>query len=162
MGEILLSLAHLVVAIFLAAIIAYLSFYLFQAFSRDVDEWEELRQGNPAIGMVLGAAVVAVAIVLKPALGVNTALWDAGQDLYVRVLLAQAVQLAIGLVLSAITFLLALYLFAALTRGIDEVAELKRGNVAIAALLAGVLIGVGLMVSQAVAQIMTLVSSLWF
>lgn len=162
MGEILLGLAYLLIAIFLAAIIAYLSLYLFQGFTRDVDEWEELREGNAAIGIVLGAAIVAVAIVLKPALEINTSLWDAGQDLYIRVLLAQGVQLAIGLVLSAITLVLAVYLFAALTRGIDEMAELKRGNVSIAALLGGVLIGVGLLVSQAVAQIMTLVSSLWF
>lgn len=162
MGAILLSLAYLIIAVFLAAIIAYLSFYLFQAVTRRIDEWEELRQGNPAVGIVLGAAVVAVAIVLMPALEVSTSLWDAGQDLYIRVLLAQAVQIVIGLVLSAAALGLAMYLFAALTRGLDEIAELKRGNVAVAGLLAGVLIGVGLMVSQAVEQIVTLVSSLWW
>jgi len=155
-------LAHLVVAIFLAAIIAYLSFYLFQASTRKINEWEELRQGNPAIGIVLGATIVAVAIVLRPALDVNTSLWDVGQDFFVRVLLAQAVQIAIGLALSVIALALAVFLFATLTRGIDEITELKRGNVAIAGVLAGVLIGVGLMVSQAVAQIVSLVSSLWF
>lgn len=162
MGEILLSLAQLVVAVFLAAIIAYLSFYLFQLFTRDVDEWEELRQGNSAIGLVLGAAIVAVALVLKPALEVNTSFWDAGQDLYIRVLLAQAVQIAIGLLVAVSALALAVFLFSSLTRGIDEIAELKRGNVAIAGLLAGVLVGVGLLVSQAVGQIVTLLSSLWF
>lgn len=162
MGEILLSLAHLVVAILLAAIVAYLSFFLFQTFTRDIDEGAELRQGNPAIGLVLGAAVIAVAIILRPTLSVNTSLWDVGQDVYIRTLLAQAVQIAIGLVLSAIALAVSVYLFAGLTRGIDEVAELKRGNVAIAGLLAGVLIGVALMVSQAVSQIVSLVPSLWF
>ena len=159
MGEILLSLAHLVIAVFLAAITAYLSFYLFQLSTRNLDEWEELRQGNPAIGIVLGAAIVAVAIILKPALVVETSLWDVGRDLYLHVLLAQAVQIALGLVTSIIALGLALVLFVALTRGIDEIAELRRGNLAIAALLAGVLIGVGLMVSQAVDQITTIVSS---
>lgn len=160
MGEISLGLAHLVVAILLSAITAYLSFYLFQAFTRNLDEWEELRQGNPAIGIVLGATIIAVAIVLKPALEVNTAPWDVGQALYARVLLAQAMQIALGLVFSAIALALAVFLFATLTRGIDEIAELRRGNLAVASLLAGVLIGVGLMVSQAVGQISTLVSSL--
>lgn len=162
MSEILLSLTHLAVAILLAAITAYLSFYLFQVFTRNVDEWEELRQGNPAVGIVLGAAVIAVAIVLKPALAVDTSLWDTGRDLYLRVLLAQAVQIALGLLISIIALALAIFLFVALTRGIDEIAELKRGNLAIATLLAGVLIGVGLMVSQAVDQIATLVSSILF
>lgn len=162
MGETLLSLAQLVIAVFLGAIAAYLSFYLFQWFTRHLDEWEELRQGNPAVGIVLGAIVVAVAIVLRPALAVDTAVWDAGRDLYLRTLLAEAVQLAVGLVLAVIALVVALYLFAALTRGIDEIAELKKGNLAIAGLLAGVVVGVGLMVSQAVGQITRLVSTSLF
>jgi uncharacterized membrane protein YjfL (UPF0719 family) len=150
----------LAIAIVLSGIAAYLAFYLFQWFTRNLDEWEELRQGNPAVGIVLGAIVLSVAIVLRPALTVNTGLWDIGRALYVRVLVIEALQLAVGLILAVITLALALFLFAALTRGIDEVEELKKGNLAIAGLLAGVVISVALMVSQAIAQIMHLVSSL--
>ena len=160
MAQLLLGLAQLAIAIILSAIAAYLAFYLFQWFTRNLDEWEELRQGNPAVGIVLGAIVLAVAIVLRPAFSVNTDLWDLGRNLYFRVLLAEALQLAVGLVLAVITLALALYLFATLTRGIDEVEELKKGNLAIAGLLAGVVISVALMVSQAVAQLMDLVSLL--
>ncbi len=159
MGQLLLGLAQVAIALILSAIGAYLAFYLFQWFTRRLDEQEELRQGNSAVGIVLGAIVVAVAIVLRPALTVSTSLWDAGRDLYFRVLLVEALQMAVGLVLAVVTVALALYLFASLTRGIDEVEELKRGNLAIAGLLVGVASGVGLMVSQAVGQIMILVSS---
>jgi uncharacterized membrane protein YjfL (UPF0719 family) len=159
-GQLLLALAQLAIAIVLSGIVAYLAFYLFQWFTRNLDEWEELRQGNPAVGIVLGAIVLSVAIVLRPALTVNTGLWDIGRALYVRVLVIEALQLAVGLILAVITLALALFLFAALTRGIDEVEELKKGNLAIAGLLAGVVISVALMVSQAIAQIMNLVSSL--
>jgi uncharacterized membrane protein YjfL (UPF0719 family) len=161
-GQLLLGLAQLTIAIILSAVAAYLAFYLFQWFTRDLDEWEELRQGNPAVGVVLGAIVISVSIVLRPALTVNSSFWDIGGDLYVRVLLAQALQLAVGLVLAVLTLALALFLFASLTRGIDEVEELKKGNLAIAGLLAGVVVGVGFMVSQAVGQIMILVSSVLF
>jgi uncharacterized membrane protein YjfL (UPF0719 family) len=161
-GQLLLGLAQLAIAIILSAIAAYLAFYLFQWFTRNLDEWEELRQGNPAVGIVLGAIVLSVAIVLRPAFSVNIDIWDVGRDLYFRVLLAEALQLAVGLVLAVITLALALYLFATLTRGIDEVEELKKGNLAIAGLLAGVVISVALMVSQAIGQIMVLVSSLLF
>jgi uncharacterized membrane protein YjfL (UPF0719 family) len=157
-----LSLAQLAVAIILSAVAAYLAFYLFQWFTRNLDEWEELRRGNAAVGLVLGAIVVAVAIVLRPALTVNTGTWDVGGDLFVRVLLAEALQLAVGLLLAVITLALALYLFAALTRDIDEVAELRNGNMAIAGLLAGVVVGVALMVSQGIGEVMVLVSSVLF
>jgi len=159
MGPLLFSLAQLAIAIILSAIAAYLAFYLFQWFTRGLDEWEELRQGNPAVGIVLGAIVLAVAIVLRPALTVNSALWDVGRNLYLRTLLAEALQLGAGLLLAVITLALALYLFAALTRGIDEIQELKKGNLAIAGLLAGVVIGVALLVSQAIGQIMALLAA---
>jgi uncharacterized membrane protein YjfL (UPF0719 family) len=77
-------------------------------------------------------------------------------------LLAEALQLAIGLVLAVLALGLAVAIFATLTRGIDEIEELGRGNLAVGGLLAGVVIGVALMVSQAVAQIMTAVSSMLF
>lgn len=163
MSQLLLSLAQLVVAVILSAIAAFLAFYLFQWFTRDLDEWEELRRGNAAVGIVLGAIVISVAIVLRPALIVNTTAWDIGNTtLFFLVLLAEALQLAVGLVMAVITLGVALYLFAALTRGIDEIQELREGNLAIAGLLAGVVIAVGLMVSQALQQIMALVSSLLF
>ena len=162
MGQVMLGFAQLAVAIILSAIAVFLSFYLFQWFTRDLDEWEELRQGNPAVGVVLGAIVVAVALMLRPALAVDTALWDVGSQVYVRILLAEALQLAIGLVLAVLALGLALLIFAGLTRGIDELEELKKGNLAIGGLLAGVVLGVGLMVSQAVGQIMITVSSILF
>ena len=162
MGELLLGLAQLVIAIILGAVVAFLSFYLFQWFTRDLDEWEELRQGNPAVGIVLGAILVSVALVLRPALAVETQTWDAGHQIYVQTLLAEGLQVAIGLFLAVLALGLALLIFAALTRGIDEIEELQKGNLAVGGLLAGVVLGVGLMVSQAVSQIMTTVSRLLF
>jgi uncharacterized membrane protein YjfL (UPF0719 family) len=162
MDELFLSLAQLTIAIILSAVAAYLAFYLFQSFTRKLDEWEELRQGNIAVGIVVAAIVIAVAVVLRPALSVNTATWDVGSAWVFRVLLAQAIQLAVGLVLAVITLAVSLYLFASLTRGIDEVEEIKQGNLAVAGVLAGVVLGVGLMTSQAVAQIMSLISGSLF
>ena len=162
MGELLLGLAQLVIAVILGAIVAFLSFYLFQWFTRDLDEWEELRQGNPAVGIVLGAIVVSVALVLRPALAVETQTWDAGNQIYVQAVLAEGLQVAIGLFLAVLALGLALLTFAALTRGIDEIEELQKGNLAVGGLLAGVVLGVGLMVSQTVSQIMTAVSRLLF
>ncbi len=162
MAQVLLGLAQLVVAIILGAVVAFLSFYLFQWFTRDLDEWEELRRGNPAVGVVLGMILVSVALILRPALAVDTQTWDAGHEIYVQVLLAEALQVVIGLILAVLALGLALLVFLALTRGIDEVEELKKGNLAVGGLLAGVVLGVGMMVSQAVSQVTTAISSLLF
>jgi len=162
MGEMLVSLAQLLVALALSVVTVYAAFYVVQWLTRGVDEWAALRQGNAAIGIVLGAILIAVAIVLRPALAVDTTTWDLGSSRWLAMLLAEAVQVVLGLIVTAITLLVALTLFSALTRGVDEIQELKNGNLAVAGLLAGVVIGVGLLVSQAVAQIMTLVASALF
>jgi len=159
-NQLLLSLAQLAMAVVLSALAAFLAFYLLQAFTRKLNAWHGLQQGNTAIGIVLGAAVVSVAIVLRPALFVDTTSWDVGSALIGKALLAQAVQLLVGLVSAVVTLALALLIFAGLTRGIDEIEELRKANVAVAALLAGVVIGVGVMVSQAMAHLMAALSAL--
>jgi uncharacterized membrane protein YjfL (UPF0719 family) len=162
MDQLWFGFIQLIVAVVLGAIAAYLALFLYQWFTRGVDEWQMLRDGNAAVGIVLGAMLVAVAIILRPALAVDSSTWDVGSGAFGQVLLTETLQLVIGLVLAVVILEIALLLFAALTRGIDEVAELKKGNLAIAGLLAGVLIGMGLMVSQAVGEIMRLVASLLF
>jgi uncharacterized membrane protein YjfL (UPF0719 family) len=161
-SQFFLSVGQLAIALVLSAVATYLAFYLFQWFTRDLDEWEALRQGNPAVGAVLGAILVAVAIILRPALSVDSSYWDVGTERFLRLMLAEAIQVAVGIVLSVLILALALYLFAALTRGIDEVQELKKGNLAVAGLFAGVVIAVALLVSQAIQDVMRLVASVLF
>jgi uncharacterized membrane protein YjfL (UPF0719 family) len=161
-SQLYLGLAQLALAIVLSAVAAYLAFYLFQVLTRNLDEGKALSEGNAAVGLVLGATVVAVAIVLRPALWVDTSTWDVGKTLIIKALVAEAVHLLIGLVFAVVTLALAILIFAGLTRGIDEVKELENGNLAIGALLAGVVIGVGLMVSQATTEVIRQVSALLF
>ncbi len=153
MTQLLLGLAHLLVAVILSAVAAFLSFNFLQWFTRGLDEWEELRKANTAVGLVLGSALIAVAMILRPALAVDAAAWDAGRQVYMRALATGALQIALGLVLAVLALGLALLIFSFLTRGINEIEELKKGNLAVAGLLAGVVIGVGLMISPAVARI---------
>jgi uncharacterized membrane protein YjfL (UPF0719 family) len=162
MSSWLLSIAQLLIAVLLSLITIFLAFSLFQWFTRGLDEWAELRRGNTAVGIVLGASLVAVTIVLRPALAVNPADWDAGNMLFLRFLLAEALQLAMALVLAVLVIVVAVSLFALFTRGIDEIEELKNGNVAIAALLAGITLAVAIMTGQAFSQIIHLITAVLF
>ncbi len=160
--ELFLGLAQLAVAIILSGVAVYLAYAVLIWFSRDLDEADAIRKGNVAVGLVLGSSVVAVAIMLRPALVVDTAAWDVGSLPVAKLLLAQALQLVIGLVFAVIALVLALFLFSSLTRNIDEVAQLKDGNLAVAALLSGVVLAVGILISQALDEIIRLVSSVLF
>jgi uncharacterized membrane protein YjfL (UPF0719 family) len=157
MEQLLVSAAQIIVAVILAAISSYLGMLLFNRATRDLDEWAELRRGNTAMGLVLGSIILGIALILRPALTVP-AMSDAGARLYP--VLATAVQVAailLGLVLALSAIIFAVGLFDRLTGQIDELAELQRGNVAVAAVMVGVVLAVSLLMSRAVEQII-----IWF
>jgi uncharacterized membrane protein YjfL (UPF0719 family) len=155
-----LGLAQLVVAILLAVLAAYLGIYLFELTTRDIDEWAELRRGNMSVGMVLAAIAVGIALILRPATQVALTGWDVGNRwLPVYVLAREAVQLLVGVILAVAAVALALWLFSRLTGEIDEMAELKKDNRSIGALLVGVVLAVSLLVASAVESLAQVISS---
>ena len=145
-ASVFLSGVQLLLAVVLSALAAYLGVWLFDRATPGLDEWAELRKGNPAVGVVMGAVVVGVAIILRPALNIASLRLDVGATLDVALrLLTQALLVAVGLVLSLATIAFALWLFTRLTGELDEWAEIAKGNVGVAALLAGVILGTALL-----------------
>lgn len=157
MGQLLISVAQIVVAVILAAIASYLGILLFNRATRDLDEWAELRRGNTAMGFVLGSIILGIALILRPALIVPPAA-DTGARLYpVFALFIQAAGVAVGLVLALSAIIFAVGLFDRLTGQIDELVELQKGNMAVAAVMVGVILSVSLLMSKAIEQVIA-----WF
>jgi uncharacterized membrane protein YjfL (UPF0719 family) len=157
MGQLLISVAQIVVAVILAAIASYLGILLFNRATRDLDEWAELRRGNAAMGFVLGSIILGIALILRPALSVPPSV-DTGARLYpVFALFVQAAGIAVGLVLALSAIIFAVGLFDRLTGQIDELAELQKGNMAVAAVMVGVILSVSLLMSKAIEQVIA-----WF
>ncbi len=154
----ILLFAQLVIAIVLGAVATYLSVVLLNWSTRGIDEWQALRDGNIAVGIVLGAMVVGVASVLRPALSLPIAGWDVGSLRAWIALGVEIVQMLLGVILAALSILFAVWLFDRLTTQLDEFAELQRGNVAVAALLAGVIIGISLLVGVALDGVFQLIT----
>jgi uncharacterized membrane protein YjfL (UPF0719 family) len=145
-ASVFLSGVQLLLAVVLSALAAYLGVWLFSRATPGLDEWAELRKGNPAVGLVMGAVVVGVAIILRPALNIVSLRLDVGATLDVALrLLTQALLVAVGLVLSLAVIAFALWLFTRLTGELDEWAEIAKGNVGVAVLLAGVILGTALL-----------------
>jgi len=156
-ASVFLSGVQLLLAVVLSALVAYLGVWLFNRATPGLDEWAELRKGNPAVGVVMAAVVVGVAIILRPALRVVPLQLDAGATLDVAWrLLAQVIQVVAGLVLSLAAIAFALWLFTRLTGELDEWAEIGKGNVSVAALLAGVVIATALLSGVALDSVLVM------
>jgi uncharacterized membrane protein YjfL (UPF0719 family) len=145
-----------------AGLVTFLGVWLFERATRDIDEWAELRRGNLAVGVVMGAIVVAVGIIVWPALQEPLIAADLGRSRPFYELLINAVGLLIALGLAVAAVGLAVWLFTRLTTDLDEWAELAAGNHAVAVLMAGVVLAVGLLTATAVDRIVTALTDVIF
>jgi uncharacterized membrane protein YjfL (UPF0719 family) len=157
MGQLIISVGQIAIAVILAAVASYLGVLLFSRATRDLDEWAELRRGNAAMGLVLGSIILGVALILRPTVTVPP-LADTGSRLYpVFALFVQSVGILIGLILALSAIIFAVGLFDRLTGQINELAELQQGNMAVAAMMAGVILAVSLLMAEAINEIV-----MWF
>ncbi len=153
-----LGIVQLILAIVLSALVAYLGAWLFNRATPGLDEWAQLRQGNPAVGLVMGAVIAGIAIIIRPALRVVPLQLDTGVALGVAWrLLAQAIQMAAGLLLALAAIAFALWLFTRLTGELDEWAEIAKGNVGVAVMLSGVILATALLSGIALDSVLVLV-----
>lgn len=158
-ATVFLSGVQLLLAVALSALAAYLGVWVFNRSTPNLDEWAELRKGNAAVGVVMGAVVVGIAIILRPALSAVSLRPDVGMTLQVVWrLLVQVAQVFVGLVLSLGVIAFSLWLFTRLTGELDEWAEIAKGNLGVAALLAGVIIATAWLAGFALDSILVLMA----
>jgi uncharacterized membrane protein YjfL (UPF0719 family) len=144
------GLIQLIIAILLAVVALYIGYSVFSKITKGIDEEQELKKGNVAVGIIIAAIFFAIAIVIQSgiagiALGITNAL---SGDWYT--LLAALIQLILGILLAVATIYLALNILDRLTKEIDEFDELKKGNVAVALMMAGVIVATAIIIQSGV------------
>lgn len=152
------GLLQLVLGIVFALVAVYMGIRVFDRFTKGVDEIQELKRGNVAVGILLASVVFAIATVVRTGVdGVTTAFFGlpAGATVtdYALAVAAALVQLTIALVLATAAIRMALWVFDAITPTIDEEQEIRNGNVAVAIVLAGVIVSVASVIASGVSDL---------
>ncbi|MCX8197641.1 MAG: DUF350 domain-containing protein [Candidatus Micrarchaeota archaeon] len=144
---------QLVVGLALAMGSVYLGLKMFDRMTEGIDELAELRKGNVAVAILLGAIVFSIANVVQAGVVGLTKSIESNMSLVqmVAAIIVGAANLIIGIILSVISIYIAVRVLDKITVGLDEFKELKKGNVAVAVLMAAVLIAVSYVISGAVA-----------
>jgi uncharacterized membrane protein YjfL (UPF0719 family) len=147
---------QLVIAIIFAVVALYIGFAVLGKITKGIDEEKELAKGNVAVGIIVAAVFVAIALVVQSgvsglSVGINKALSVGilSVDGLLTVGLA-FVQLILGIVLAVGAIYLALNILDKLTKGVEEFEEIKKGNVAVALEMAGVIIAVAVIIQSGV------------
>ena len=150
---------QLIIAVIFAVIALYIGFYVFGKVTKEVDEQKELAKGNVAFGIVVAAIFVAIGIVVQSGVaGISVGISKASALGFTSVdglivIVVAIIQLVLGVLLAIGAIYLALNILDKLTKEIREFEELKKGNVAVALEMAGVIIAVALIIQSGVAGI---------
>lgn len=151
-----IGLLQLVIAIVLAVAALYIGFYVLGWITKGIEEEKEIAKGNAAVGILVASVFIAIGIVVQSGVagvsdGLKTA-WDVG-ILSMGGMIAiglSILQLIIGVGLAVGAIYLALNILDKLTKGIEEFEELKKGNVAVALEMAGVIITTAIIIQSGV------------
>ena len=129
---------------------SYIGVWLFAKSTRHLDDWGEVRRGNTGMGIVMGAIIIGIAIILKPAIDLPLSVEVTRPFL---ILLGQLIGIVIGLILAVSAIVFSAGMFDRLVGDIDVLSELQRGNMAVAVIMAAVILAISLLISGAVASI---------
>ena len=150
---------QLIIAVIFAVIALYIGFYVFGKVTKEVEEQKELAKGNVAFGIVVAAIFVAIGIVVQSGVtGISVGISKASVLGFTSVdglivIVVAIIQLVLGVLLAIGAIYLALSILDKLTKEIREFEEVKKGNVAVALEMAGVIIAVALIIQSGVAGI---------
>ena len=151
------GLIELGISIFGVLFVFFISFKIFQILTKNIDEIAEIKKNNIAVGLLNGSFVFSIMIV------VNMALEPGNRDLQ-RAISSENADFIPTLfsilritgflfgsaLLSFVVIWLSMKCFMLLTRGIDEMAEIKNNNIAIALLIAILLISIAFLLQHGV------------
>ncbi len=147
---------QLVIAIILAVVALYIGFSVLGKITKGIDEQKEIAKGNTAVGILVASVFIAIGIVVQSgvsgiSVGISQAM-KAGllSPVGIAIIFVSIVQLILGIVLAIVAIYLALNILDKLTKGIEEFEELKKGNVAVALEMAGVIITVAIIIQSGV------------
>jgi uncharacterized membrane protein YjfL (UPF0719 family) len=147
---------QLVIAIILAVVALYIGFSVLGKITKGIDEEKEIAKGNVAVGILVASVFIAIGIVVQSgvsgiSIGISQAM-KAGimSSTGIAIIVVSIVQLILGIVLAIVAIYLALNILDKLTKGIEEFEELKKGNVAVALEMAGVIITVAIIIQSGV------------
>jgi uncharacterized membrane protein YjfL (UPF0719 family) len=151
-----IGLVQLIIAIIFSVMALYIGVWTLAKITKNMDQEKELAKGNAAVGILVAAVFIAIGLVVQSGVsGLSVGIGKAASvGLFsldgILAIGAAFVQLILGIVLAIAAIYLALNILDKLTKGVDEFEEIKKGNVAVALEMGGVIIAVAVIIQSGV------------
>lgn len=145
--RILIGVVQLIISFILGLCIVLLSFWVFLKLTKGIDEEEQLKSNNTAVGIMMGSFIFGVTVLLKRSL---YPIFSLMKDLalspqttassYLAMTFFSIGYIVLSLIVALIIAITALKLLERLTKKIEEMNEIRKNNTAIAIFFAAIFI----------------------
>lgn len=153
--DISISIIAILLQVFFGILLSIISIYLalrfFDKMTDNIDEIKELKKGNVAVAVVLLAMIFSIGTIINQGVQQfdNVLLRGVSLPFFIIAFVMAIVQLVVVIAIAVLTMYVAIVLLDSMTIGIEEMKEVKKGNVAVALVIAGVLYIVSFIVANA-------------
>ena len=155
--QILIGLIQFVLTIFISFFLVFVSYRLILMLSRKFDEERHLKDNKVSVGVLLGSILLGEAIILKQAVYPVMAVvqlyvleGNRGTGRFLSTLGMALGHVVVVGILAVLTITFCFWLFNRLTPKIDQLKEIKEGNLAVAVFMAFFIIGICLLLSDGI------------
>jgi uncharacterized membrane protein YjfL (UPF0719 family) len=155
------GIATLTISVLLAVLVIHLGFVLFQHLTVRINEAQELRDNNIAVAVLSGGYILSLGLIVKSALGPllqTVYLMTYGDQFTAWEILSRAgfmvLQVLAALLIAVLALLAGLGIFSRLTRHLDQIAEIRKNNIAVAIVMAVTLVTFALFIEEGVASLL--------
>lgn len=143
--------------VFVGMLFAILSVYLglrfFDKMTEGIDEIKELKKGNVAVAVILASLMLSIGTIIQQGVNQfdNVLLKGISLPLFIIAFVMAMFQLAVVILIAVMVIYVAIRVLDSMTVGINELEEIKKGNVAVALVVAAVIYLVSFVVAGAMA-----------
>lgn len=155
--QLLAAALKLVSAIVLPAGALYTGIGVLDRLTAGIDEWKEIKKGNVAVGILYATVMLSMIMLIGPRIEDFITLITPSPVL--TLLCFAFVNYLIGLVFAIVVVYLAINVMGRLTTDLEEMAELRKGNVAVALIMSALLLAVVLVSTIPAEHFFTLIKS---
>ncbi len=155
--QLAVSLVQLVLGIGLSMGTIFVAFKMFARLTyHNIDLVKELNAGNAAVGILLVGVILSLALLVESGVASVTRLVtpNASVTIIFIALVVGVLNLLISVIVSMIAIAISVRVLDFMTMGVSEMQELRKGNVAVALMMAGVVVAVSFVIKGAIGGVL--------
>jgi len=160
--DFILAFIRILAAIILSASALYTGISMLNRLTSGIDEWKLIKKGNVAVGLFYTTAMFSLMIFVAPRISEFIVYIQDVLPIEITILnlIILFVNYVLSLILGTLIIFLTIHIIDRLTSDLDEMAELERGNVAVALIMSIVLVSVVLASSVPAESVFSIIKSL--